>query len=538
MRAPPFFGIVGGVAMASIAVAPPQETHDGKKSIGTIDYHEIAHNVVPSLSTNMVYAGTYPPTLLVEGWAQSRSENWETLASDCWGLKQPNQALTLREAVSDVYYNQIDHRLYQQGGALLKILCDKFGPEKFLELYLNCTRKTFPQDVERIYGMTLEQLDALYWQEIESYRASLFEQATEKCSPEEKELLDEFRQAYQRQMQEFYRLTDNGTLEAVVYLSEHRSDGDADAQEELLFQARAGQLARCDKKYVGTVTKISPETGEKTEQKFEQIDCDLITPSERLSTFQHSLPQHSSPQQNTRRFVISPHEREYQLQCFKRHNLMMFQPLVLFETRGHHWFSNPDDYLWTPPTGTNIQSVALEGDTAVLTLTTPEYMGYTLTLRLDRSRDWLLLDAKWQSKTFEALDIREYGEDAPFPKKHSVSKEGETFRITEETELIRFDPAPVDEDVFREDNLPLSVPPRSAEMNRLPVEQRIRLHLAIAGVWLIVPLLVIFISRSRQSPPPGTAGFFGARASRPHADETSANPGAGETPALHKIALL
>jgi len=75
--------------------------------------------------------------------------------------------LTFREAVSDVYYNQMDHRLYLQGGALVTVLCDKFGPEKFLELYTTCTRKTFEQDVKRIYGLSFEELDSLYWEEIE-----------------------------------------------------------------------------------------------------------------------------------------------------------------------------------------------------------------------------------------------------------------------------------------------------------------------------------------------------------------------------------
>ncbi|MCL2744105.1 MAG: hypothetical protein FWE67_09650 [Planctomycetaceae bacterium] len=491
-----------GLALSHIALAPSE-----KMGIGSIDYHEAAHNIIGTPTASMVYTGRYPPAFLVEGWAMARSEKWESLARECWLLKQSHQALTLREAVSDVYYNQMDYRLYQQGGAFVKVLCDKFGPKKFLELYRNCTRKTFVQDIERIYGMPLEELDALYWQEIESYRASQrsFDKAIENCSPEEKALLDEFRKAYEKQMQDFYRLTQNCTLETVLSSSVRSPDYESDGREELLFQARDGQWARAHKKFEGTRKELSKENGVKTERNTERIDCGLMTPNERITTFQYSSSEKNSTQQNTWRNEILSQHQEFEQQRFRRFHLKTFHPFSLFFTGYGHSFSVPDEYMWEPPIGTIIQSVVAEGDTIVLTLTTADAREQTLTLRMDRSRNYLLLNAEsretYKEKTFESFDVREYGnsiDGVPQLKKRTVSRVGLDSRNTATTEVVRFDPAPVNEDVFRVENLPLNV---SKTKERISVEQRMRRHGTIAGCWLGVPILVIFLMRcSRTSP--------------------------------------
>ena len=483
-----------GLALSHLAISPPFY-NDEKTGIGTVDYHEATHNIMGVPSVSAVYAGNYPPSFLVEGWAMARSEKWESLVRECWQLKQFCRELTLREAVSDEYYNQTDDRLYRQGGAFVKILCDKFGSEKFLKLYRHCTRKTFERDIQRIYGMSLEELDALYWHEMESHRASQhsFDKATENCSPEEKTLLAEFREAYDRQMRDFYRLTENGTLETVDRSSYHGSTLDSEERKELLFQAKDGQLMKCYQKCEGTRMEISKETGEKTERKTERIDCDLMTPNEWLSTFQYSDTKNPS-QQNVWRRSISPQERESEQQRFKRFHLRAFQPFSLFFTGYGHSFTNPNEYLWEPPIGTVIQSVVPEGDTIILVLTTSDIRKSTLTLRMDRKRDWLLLGAKCQEtyneKTIESFDVREYGDSidgVPLLKKRSVSITREDYGSTAETELVRFDPTPVDADVFREEHLPLDVP---KTVERMSSDQRIRRHWAIAGCWLVVPLLV------------------------------------------------
>jgi molybdopterin converting factor small subunit len=357
IRAVPL-GMEIGLAVGAVSMASPESNRAGEKRIGVIDYHEAAHNIIPNRSASSVYAGHWPPTFLVEGWAESRSSSWETLAEQCWELKQSNRALTLREAVSDTYYNQIDYRLYQHAGALVTVLCDKFGPEKFLELYTNCTRKTFEQDVKRIYGLSFEELDSLYWDEIETQRNAgrSFEKAAENCTPEEKALLEEFRAAYLRQVDNFYRWTENGTLEAVVRHSYRGPDRNIDGQREILFQAREGQLLRAYRKDTGTQTEASGENAEKVQ--WEGITCDLLLPEERLYTYQHSNDKDDPSELIQRSKVASPERAQ---QEFRRHHLRAFQPFSLLETMSGHWFTYPDDYLWEPPLGTIIQSVVVEG---------------------------------------------------------------------------------------------------------------------------------------------------------------------------------
>jgi len=411
--------------------------------------------------------------------------------------------LTLREAVSDVYYNQSDERIYHQGGAFVAVLLDQFGPEKFLELYTNCTRKTFERDMERIYGLTPEELDSLYWREIESHRASQrsWDKAAERCSPEEKALLEEFRAAYQRQVQDFDWMFANGTLEAVVRISVRTPTRDSNSRSDLLFQAREGRLMRFYEKSEGTRTETPEETGKTVELEHERVDCHLLTPDEVIHTVQSSWNENNeedSSQQTWRNDVL-PHDREYRQQSFRKFYLRAFRPLSLFATGYTHAFSNPDEYLWEPPVGTVIQSVVAEeideGDVVVLTLTTPD--NRTLTLRLDRKRDWLLLEAKCRGTinddTIEETDVREYGDPVDgmtILTKRTVSRHLQDSHSTEDMELVRFDPAPVDEAVFRENNLPLNVPKTKAARH-ISVEQRTRRHLMLAACWLIVPLMAI-----------------------------------------------
>ena len=89
----------------------------------------------------------------------------------------------------------------------------------------------------------------------------------------------------------------------------------------------------------------------------------------------------------------------------------------------------------------------------------------------------------------------------PLLKKRSASRTGENYRIAEDVELVRFDPTPVDESVFREDNLPLGVPKteRSVEKSISLAEQRMHRHWAITGCWLVFPLLVILVCKIRKS---------------------------------------
>ena len=44
----------------------------------------------------------------------------------------------------------------------MNFLLDRFGPERFLELYTTCSQSTFEADCRRILGLDLDGLDAAY----------------------------------------------------------------------------------------------------------------------------------------------------------------------------------------------------------------------------------------------------------------------------------------------------------------------------------------------------------------------------------------
>ncbi len=497
-------GIFGfhGLALSSVALTGSNKASDGKIYLQSVDFHEASHNIIGIPTASEFCAGNSPPFLLIEGWAMARSESWGDLVDQCWGLKQRQLALTVREMCSAVYYNQTDNRLYQQGGALVTVLLDKFGPEKFRELYVTCNRKTLERDIERIYGMTLEEWDALYWREIEAYRKTThsFDKAVEKLSAEEKSLLDEFRTAYDRQMEDFYRVTANGTIKAVMRSSYHGSDEESSGWTEQLFHARQGQFFR--DYATSTSTSHSQENGQeegqKTEQKTERTDCYLLTPHETLNTFQY-VRTGEEPRQNAWRFAFPSGEQKYRQQEFQRHRLRNMRPFSLFYTSYGHPFTSPDAYLWDPPVGICIESLTLEGDTAILKLTYKDFDESELTLRMDRKQNWLLLDAhrtySYKDKQFVQSDFREYGDmvqNMPMLKKRTVTTTGENSGSTEEWELLHFDPTPVDETIFHEKNLPLSVP---RPTNSMFSEQRLKWHGVIAACWLVVSLVMIVLPK-------------------------------------------
>jgi hypothetical protein len=57
--------------------------------------------------------------------------------------------------------------MYIQGGPLVNYILERFGPERFLQLYTTCRRRTIATDVSRILGLSLDELDAAVWADIE-----------------------------------------------------------------------------------------------------------------------------------------------------------------------------------------------------------------------------------------------------------------------------------------------------------------------------------------------------------------------------------
>jgi hypothetical protein len=131
---------------------------------GYVDLHEVAH----CLLTHSEDA----PKLLHEGWAQLHqcakpTPDWRTF----WNRKKAGGLYSLRELTSPERYYNSDDPMYDQGSVLVDYLLRKFGHAKFLELCRTCTEATFAADVNRVLGVTLDQLDRDYQNDFASQRS-------------------------------------------------------------------------------------------------------------------------------------------------------------------------------------------------------------------------------------------------------------------------------------------------------------------------------------------------------------------------------
>lgn len=143
-----------------------------------VDRHEVAHFALDQLLPRMEYV----PMLLFEGWAEVNSGPDEQ-ASDERRFEQAMHGrtlLSLRELTSPGWYSNSDGPVYFQGRALVDYLLRHYGAAKFLELCRICRPETFPDDVKRVLGVSLDELD-------EDYQADAAER--EKPEPTDREKL-------------------------------------------------------------------------------------------------------------------------------------------------------------------------------------------------------------------------------------------------------------------------------------------------------------------------------------------------------------
>lgn len=138
--------------------------------IDDIDRHELAHVIID------LHCGlqAHPPTVLVEGWAESQSGYPEGyLAKRAWKRRVDGSRISLRAMTSDGWYAASNWHCYEFGGALVDYILRTHGGTKFFELYSTCQPDTFEDDVSRILGVTVEELDRRYWDDIGKQVAEL-----------------------------------------------------------------------------------------------------------------------------------------------------------------------------------------------------------------------------------------------------------------------------------------------------------------------------------------------------------------------------
>ena len=158
------FGM-GGRAIANMALGVEVgHLTSGSDVLTSVDRHEVAHTVIAGLGSPT----SDPPRLLTEGWAQANSgKSAEGLAREAWRSRQWGRSLTLRQLIAADWYWNSGPAAYDQGAPLVNYLLQTYGPERFLQLYTTCEPGTFEADVQRILGVSLDQLNTAYWAEID-----------------------------------------------------------------------------------------------------------------------------------------------------------------------------------------------------------------------------------------------------------------------------------------------------------------------------------------------------------------------------------
>lgn len=132
-------------------------------NVGDVDRHELAHAVIDRYCDS----SSHPPPMLVEGWAESQS-GYEKgyLARRAWDRRCRGYRLDLKAMTSPGWCDTADWHCYEFGGALVDYLLRTYGGRKFFELYSTCRPDTFAADVQRVLGVTLDELDERYWEDI------------------------------------------------------------------------------------------------------------------------------------------------------------------------------------------------------------------------------------------------------------------------------------------------------------------------------------------------------------------------------------
>jgi hypothetical protein len=124
-----------------------------------LDKHEMAHTLI----TMMGDADQDPPFLLVEGWAESCSADRNLQITQLADMHEAKRTYSLEELVSPDWYGTGQGPVYWEGGPLAHFLLDRFGGEKFFELYHGVRQPTFHADCQRILGTSWDELEKEFW---------------------------------------------------------------------------------------------------------------------------------------------------------------------------------------------------------------------------------------------------------------------------------------------------------------------------------------------------------------------------------------
>jgi hypothetical protein len=165
----PLLGM-GRMALYGLALGSSESPDDWDSSATTglpsLDRHELAHAVLHQHQG----PDDDPPTLLVEGWAESQAGMTASAMARSALESRAYKPRTLRELVGPLWYHQVGAPSYGVGAGFVDFLVRRYGIERFLHLYFECRPETFESDCRAMLGVGLDELETQFWEAAERTR--------------------------------------------------------------------------------------------------------------------------------------------------------------------------------------------------------------------------------------------------------------------------------------------------------------------------------------------------------------------------------
>jgi cytochrome c553 len=161
----PVWGIGGRYVFGWALGSPCSTPSDGTDGLYYMDRHEVAHFVLDQLRPYGDHIEV--PMLLIEGWAEFHSgKRSESCRERSWVAQREGELFSLRKLTNPEWFHASAAPMYWQGSVIVDYLLRKFGHDKFIELCSRCHEATFADDIQRVLGLSLDELDRAYQQDL------------------------------------------------------------------------------------------------------------------------------------------------------------------------------------------------------------------------------------------------------------------------------------------------------------------------------------------------------------------------------------
>ncbi len=125
----------------------------------SLDRHEAAHAVIFVLSGR----DQDPPRVLVEGWAESQSNDRDTMITSLHNNSKTTRFIKINDLLHDQWYRASRDQVYSYGGPFVTYLLERFGGPRFLSFYKGVRKETFRDDVQGILDISWDDLEHDFW---------------------------------------------------------------------------------------------------------------------------------------------------------------------------------------------------------------------------------------------------------------------------------------------------------------------------------------------------------------------------------------